>query len=184
MAEDKIEQSSNSPNSENLAKTKPEAQEAKEDNFKYIVRVANTDLDGNKKIGFALRKVTGVNYSLANAVCRIANVDHSKKTGYLSDAEIEKLSGIISDPAKAGMPAWIFNRRKDPETGEDHHLILGDLQFAKENDIKMMKKMKCYRGSRHSVGLPTRGQRTKSNFRKSKSRGKGTLGVTKSKVKK
>jgi small subunit ribosomal protein S13 len=199
MAEDKIEQSSNSPkleskipnsqskalrNSENLAKPKPAAQEGKKDNFKYIVRVANTDLDGNQQIGFALRKVTGVNYSFANAICRIANIDHAKKTGYLSDAEIEKLSGIVTDPVKAGMPGWIFNRRKDPETGEDHHLILGGLQFAKENDIKMMKKMKCYRGSRHALGLPSRGQRTKSNFRRSKSRGKGSLGVVKSKARK
>ena len=164
-------------------KTKPEAQEAEKDNFKYIVRVANTDLDGNKKIGFALRKVKGVNYSIANAVCRIANIDHGKKTGYLSDAEIAKLSGVISDPVKAGMPVWMFNRRKDPETGKDSHLILGDLQFAKENDIKMMQKMKSYRGSRHATGLPSRGQRTKSNFRKSKSRGKGSIGVTKKKGK-
>ena len=161
---------------------KPQEGEAKKDNFKYIVRVANTDLDGNKKIGFALRKVKGVNYALAGAVCRIANIDHGKKTGYLSDAEVEKLSAVISDPVKAGMPVWMFNRRKDPETGEDNHLILGDLQFATENDVKMLKKMKSYRGSRHMAGLPSRGQRTKSNFRKTKSRGKGGLGVAKSKA--
>jgi len=163
-------------------KPKPEAQE-KKDNFRYIVRIANTDLDGNKKIAFAMRKVKGVSYSFANAACRMANVDATKKVGYLSDAEAEKLTEVISDPAKFGAPSWIFNRRKDPETGDDNHIITGDLQFAKENDIKMLKKIKCYRGSRHGYGLPSRGQRTKSNFRKSKSRGKGSLGVQKKKGK-
>ena len=44
-----------------------------------------------------------------------------------------------------------------------------------------MKKIKCYNGMRHSVGLPVRGQRTKSNFRRSKakSKGKATIGVKK-----
>jgi small subunit ribosomal protein S13 len=49
------------------------------------------------------------------------------------------------------------------------------LKFAKENDVKMMKKIKSYRGLRHQWSLPVRGQRTKSNFRRNK--GKGSLGV-------
>jgi small subunit ribosomal protein S13 len=155
----------------------------KKDNFRYIVRVANTDLDGNKQIIFALRKVKGVSYSIANAACRLAGVDISKKAGYLNDSEIEKLSGAVENPAKLGAPSWIFNRRKDPETGDDMHILGGDLQFARENDVKIMKKIKSYKGMRHASGLPVRGQRTKSNFRKSKSRGKGTLGVQKKKVK-
>ncbi len=157
--------------------------EEKKDDFRYIVRIANADLDGNKQIFFALRKVKGVSYAIANAACRLAGVDASKKTGYLTDSEIEKLSGAIENPAKLGAPAWIFNRRKDPETGDDMHLLGGDLQFARENDIKIMKKIKSYKGMRHATGLPVRGQRTKSNFRRSKSRGKGSLGVQKKKVK-
>ncbi len=164
-----------------MAEEKPAVE--KKDNFRYIVRVANTDLDGNKQIFYALRKVKGVSYSIANAVCRIARVNISKKTGYLSDSEVEKLSGAIENPAKLGAPSWIFNRRKDPETGDDMHLLGGDLQFARENDIKMMKKIKSYKGMRHASGLPVRGQRTKSNFRRSKSRGKGTLGVQKKRAK-
>jgi len=160
-----------------------QAEEKKEDNFRYIVRVANTDLDGNKQILFALKKIRGVSYAIANAACRLAGVDGSKKTGYLADSEIQKLSGAIENPAKLGAPAWIFNRRKDPETGDDMHLLGGDLQFARENDIKIMKKIKAYKGMRHAVGLPVRGQRTKSNFRKTKSRGKGSIGVHKKKVK-
>ena len=49
--------------------------------------------------------------------------------------------------------------------------------FAEETDIKRMKKTRSYRGVRHGMGLPVRGQRTKSNFRKNK--GKASLGVAK-----
>ena len=167
---------------EEKAKPVQKEQETK-DNFRYIVRIANTDLDGNKAIAFAMRKVKGISYSFANMVCRLAGVDASKKAGYLEESEIKKISEAIESPAGLGAPGWTFNRRNDPETGEDRHLLSGDLQFAKENDIKMMKKIKCYRGMRHAYGLPVRGQRTKSNFRKTKSRGKGGIGVQKKKVK-
>ncbi|MBN2111477.1 30S ribosomal protein S13 [Candidatus Woesearchaeota archaeon] len=167
---------------EEKPRQKKEAVPEEKEGFSYIVRIANTDLDGNKPIGFALKKIRGVGYSIANAVCKTAGVDMSKRVGYLDQKEIEKINTVIENPAKFNFPAWAFNRRKDPETGEDQHLLLGDLQFAKENDIKMLKKMKSYRGSRHMAGLPVRGQRTKSNFRKSKSRGKGGIGVQKKKA--
>ncbi|MDD5650977.1 MAG: 30S ribosomal protein S13, partial [Candidatus Nanoarchaeia archaeon] len=69
------------------------------------------------------------------------------------------------------------NRRKDPETGEDQHVISTDLKMKKDFDIKMMRKMKSYKGMRHSFGLPVRGQRTRAHFRHGKS-----LGVAKKKV--
>jgi len=176
MAEEKTEQTQN-PN-KNLEKTQPEK---KDDNFNYIVRVASADLDGNKQIVIALTKIKGVSCSLASAICHLAGIDISKKTGYLSESDIKKLSEAVENPAKLGAPVWLFNRRNDPETGDDKHLLGGDLQFAKENDIKTMQKIKCYKGMRHAVGLPVRGQRTKSNFRrsKSKSKGKATIGVKK-----
>jgi len=178
MAEEKQEQKP-----QQKPAPKPEAKEpAKNDNFRYIVRVANTDLDGNKRIFFALRKIKGVCYSIANAACRVADVDINAKTGELNDAQVSKLTEVITNPSKFGIPSWIFNRRSDPENGGDMHLLSGDLQFARENDIKTLKKIKCYRGVRHMHGLPTRGQRTKSNFRRTKSRGKGGLGVQKKKV--
>ncbi len=134
--------------------------------FKYLVRIANTDLDGNKPIGTALRKVKGVGFQIANAVCYLAKVEKGKKTGELTDAEIKKLDERIKSPKE--LPTWMFNRRKDYETGEDKHIILSDIRFTKDNDVKRLKKIKSYRGSRHTFGLPSRGQRTKSNFRKNK----------------
>lgn len=148
--------------------------------FRHIVRIANTDLDGKKQILYALRKIKGVNYMFANFSCYKANVDIQKKTGELSDDEIKKLDEVITHPFQYKIPIWLINRRKDPETGVNTHLISGDLKFTIENDIKMMKKARSYRGMRHAWGQPVRGQRTKSNFRKNK--GKVSLGVVKKKT--
>ena len=72
------------------------------------------------------------------------------------------------NPKKFNIPLWLLNRRKDPETNEDKHLITDDIRFVQENDVKILKKIKSYKGVRHMHGLPTRGQRTKSNFRRNK----------------
>jgi small subunit ribosomal protein S13 len=145
--------------------------------FKHIVRIANTDLDGNKAIQQALRKIKGISFMFSSAVCNISGIDGTKKAGVLSEDEIKKLGDIIESPLKFNIPEWLFNRRKDVIDGTTKHLLTGDLKFQQENDIKILKKIKCYRGSRHSAGLPVRGQRTKSNFRKNK--GKLSLGVKK-----
>jgi small subunit ribosomal protein S13 len=68
----------------------------------------------------------------------------------------------------------MLNRKKDPEDNLDRHLIGSSLTFTQDNDIKMLKKIKSYKGLRQSLGLPARGQRTKSNFRKNKGK---VLGV-------
>lgn len=147
--------------------------------FRHIVRIVNTDLNGNKSIMYALRKIKGVNTMMANAVCKMSNVDKAKKTGHLSDKEVEKLDSTLRNLTKSELPEWFFNRRKDPESGVDGHLIGPDLRFTQENDVKILKKVKSYKGFRHQWGLPLRGQRTKSNFRRNK--GKGSLGVKRKK---
>ncbi|MBW2981653.1 30S ribosomal protein S13 [Candidatus Woesearchaeota archaeon] len=136
--------------------------------FKHLVRIANTDLDGNKLLAYALKNIKGIGFQFANIVCSLAGIDKTKKTGELSDSEIKKLDEVIADPAKAGIPDWMLNRRKDYENNSNKHLLSADLTFTQDNDVKRMKKIKCYRGMRHAYGLPVRGQRTKSNFRKSK----------------
>ena len=151
------------------------AEETKD--FKHIVRIANTDLDGNKPIAHALRKIKGVGFGFASAICSVTSVQKEKKTGVLSEQEIKKLDSAIRDPASVKIPLWMLNRRKDYETGEDKHIITGNLDFVKDNDIKRLKKIKSNRGMRHAWRLPLRGQRTRSNFRKNK--GKGSLGVKK-----
>ena len=68
------------------------------------------------------------------------------------------------------------NRQKDFDNGEDVHLNGADLKLKKEFDIKRLRKIKSYRGIRHGAGLPTRGQRTKGNFRKNRKKSGATAG--------
>lgn len=148
--------------------------EEQKQELKYFVRIANTDLDGNKLLHNALTKIKGINFMFSNAICNVAGIQKAKKAGYLTEDEVAKIDDIIKEPAKFGIPSWFFNRKKDPEDGTDKHLIGSILTFTQDNDIKMMKKMKSYKGVRHSLGLPVRGQRTRSNFRKNKGK---VLGV-------
>lgn len=170
-----MEEAKNKQEPQQAAKEAP-AKEHDED-FRHIVRIANTDLDGNKKLQSGLRKIKGVNFMFSNLICTLSGVDGTKTVGKLTDQEIKKLDEVINDPIKSGAPEWMLNRRKDPEDGTVKHIISSDLTFNQENDVKMMRKIKCYRGVRHSLGLPTRGQRTKANFRRNK--GKVHLGVKK-----
>ena len=139
--------------------------------------MADTDLDGARQIGSALRKIKGVSFMFSNMVCTIAKIDKRKRAGDLSEQETKKMEEIINNPIKFGAPIWMLNRRKDFETGEDRHVIASDLAFIKDTDIKIMKKIKSYKGVRHIMDQPVRGQRTKSHFRKNK--GKVHLGVKK-----
>ena len=150
-----------------------------EQELRYLVRVANTDLKGEQQLCNGLTKIKGVSHMLSNCLCKLSQIDPRIKVGTISDAHIERIEGILADPLANGVPLWMLNRRKDVETGKDMHLLGGDLKFTKDNDLKRLMKTRSYKGFRHAVGLPLRGQRTKSNFRKSKSRGKGGLGVKK-----
>src|SRR3989344_2714056 len=146
-----------------------------EQEFKHLVRIANTDLDGNKPLYRALTSIKGVGFMFSNMICSLTGIDNYSKTGYLSDDQIQKLDDAIKAPEKFNAPSWMFNRRRDIEDGRDRHIVTSDLKFAQETDIKMMKKIRSYKGIRHSLGLPVRGQRTRSNFRRNK--GKVSLGV-------
>jgi len=158
-----------------------QAKKAQEQELRYLVRVANTDLKGEQHIGQGLTNIKGVSFMLANCLCKLAKIDPTVKAGLLSDAQVKSIEEVLNNPLEQGVPLWMLNRRKDVESGKDLHLLGGDLRFTKENDLKRMMKTRSYKGFRHAVGLPVRGQRTKSNFRKSKSRGKGGLGVKKKK---
>ncbi|MBS3143474.1 30S ribosomal protein S13 [Candidatus Woesearchaeota archaeon] len=146
------------------------------DKVRAIVRIANTDLDGNKKVYYALRKIKGVSFMFSSAICNLTDLDKNKKVGILSDKEIKDIEDVISNPKK--FPKWMLNRRKDYETGEDFHIIGSKLKLTKEFDIKRLKKVKSYRGMRHAFGLPVRGQKTRSHFRHGRS-----VGVQKKKIK-
>ncbi|MBM3200415.1 30S ribosomal protein S13 [Candidatus Woesearchaeota archaeon] len=151
--------------------------------FNQLVRLGGADIDGNKKLYHALRRIKGVSYSFSNAVCIITNLSQNTKIGDLNEAELKKIEDILTDPLKHGIPSWMLNRRKDYDEGSDKHLISTDIQFRVDFDIKRMKKIKCYKGVRHSLGLPVRGQNTRSHFRAGKTIGvKKKAGTKKGKV--
>lgn len=141
---------------------------------KRIVRFMGTDLDGRLPVERALRKIKGIKFMLSKAICISANIDSRKKMGLLSDEELRNLENAIKNPK---LPSWLLNRRRDRETGEDLHLVGSQLDLKKMEDISFLKKIRAYRGIRHELGLPVRGQRTRSSFRTQR-----TVGVSRKKA--
>ncbi len=148
------------------------------ENIKQLVRILNVDIDGSKRVYYGLRKIKGVSYSLSGAVCNSLGIDRDRKVGSLNEEELKKIGDVIKNPKNYNIPEWMLNRRKDFDSGDDLHLVSSDLMLRKEFDIKRLKRIKSYRGMRHQAGLPVRGQRTRSHFRKGK-----TVGVSKKKIK-
>lgn len=148
--------------------------EEQKQNFEQLVRIIGADIDGNKKLYNALIKIKGVSYSFGNAICQVTGLDPNRKIGLLKSNELQKIEDIVTNPQKYGLPAWMLNRRKDYDDGQDKHISSTDIKFKVDSDIKRLKKIKAYRGMRHALGLPVRGQRTKANFRKG-----GKVGVKK-----
>lgn len=136
-----------------------------------MIRLLATDIEGNLAIYPGLTKVKGISWAFSNAVCQKLGFDKQRKLGTLTEDEINKITEFISK--KLDIRENILNRRKDLEEGEDKHLIGSTLELRKDFDIKRLKKIKSYRGFRHISGLPLRGQRTKSNFRKNRRKGAG-----------
>ena len=116
---------------------------------------------------------------LSNAICNILNIPREKPIQDVSPEDLKKIEDVMRNPKKYNTPSWLLNRRKDPETGEDAHLVSADLKLRQQFDIRHLRKMKCYRGVRHAGGLRVRGQRTRTTGRKGK-----TIGVQRRKGKK
>jgi small subunit ribosomal protein S13 len=139
-------------------------------NENRVVRILSKDIEGKMKIYPGLTKIKGVSWTLSNAACVKLGIDKTTKIGALTDKQIEDVSSFLKNPE---VPAYLYNRRDDFETGEAKHLVGVDLELATEFDVKRLKKIKSYRGFRHMSGLPMRGQRTKSNFRFHRKKGAG-----------
>ncbi len=139
-----------------------------------IVRVMTTDIDGGLNIERGLRRIKGVSFVFSKSVCTAMKIDPTTKLGDISVEEIKKIEEFIKKPT---LPGWLLNRRKDPETGENNHVTMSDLLLKKREDINLLKRIRAYKGIRHELGQPVRGQRTRTSFRTSKS-----VGVQKKKI--
>jgi small subunit ribosomal protein S13 len=144
---------------------KPEKKRKFIEGIRGIVRVAEMDLDGTRKIRNAILGIRGIGKSLATGIATASGLDSEALLGSLNDEQIHKLEDVMKNPLKYGIPYFMLNRRFDPSTGENKHLISSELKLAVKGDIDFMKKIRCYKGVRHELGLPVRGQRTRSSFR-------------------
>ncbi len=151
-------------------KTKESAEAERKKHEDRVVRILSEDVEGKMSLVSGLTKIKGVSWSFSNAVCHALKMDKHRRVGSLNEQEIKKIGEFIKNPE---IPSHLLNRRKDFDSGENLHFTGADLDLKKEFDIKRLKKIKSYRGFRHSAGLPTRGQRTKGNFRPNKSKGAG-----------
>ena len=130
-----------------------------------------TDVGGTLKTVYALTKIKGISMSLSSAILKKAGVNPDVRVGFLTETELNKIEEIIKDPTQHSLPTWLFNRRKNAETGKDDNLIRADLMLRTKTDIDDEKAMRSWRGYRHAYGLKVRGQHTKTTGRAGKSLG-------------
>ncbi|XP_794924.2 40S ribosomal protein S18 [Strongylocentrotus purpuratus] len=144
--------------------------------FQHILRVLNTNIDGRRKIMYALTAIKGVGRRYANICCRKADIDVSKRAGELTDDEVEKLMTILQNPRQYKIPDWFLNRQMDVKDGKYGQMMANNLDNKLREDLERLKKIRAHRGLRHYWGLRVRGQHTKTTGRRGR-----TVGVSKKK---
>ena len=95
----------------------------------------NTNIEGKRKVQFALRKIRGVGRRFAKMVAVKANIDPTRRAGELTEDEIKKIIDIISKPLEYDLPQWVVNRKKDPKDGSYTQKVANgwDIAFKKDN---------------------------------------------------
>jgi small subunit ribosomal protein S13 len=154
-------------------KTETEKQDKKDEkksddeenpDFKYIIRVANTNLNGDQLIPHGLTGIKGIGIRLGLTITDKLGFPRDKRLGDLTDEEVDKLVNFMED-INSVIPGWMMNRQKDVDTGEDLHIISSEIQRVYRDDLNRLKKIRSYRGIRHETGQKVRGQRTRANGR-------------------
>ena len=132
--------------------------------FKFLVRISNTDIQGEMPLYLALTNVRGVGRRVSIRVLDHLGLPRNERIGDLSDDDIDHVQKTL-DNIHEVIPSWMMNRQKDYDTGDDVHLTAAEVQMARRDDINRMKKIRSYKGIRHERGHKVRGQRLKSNGR-------------------
>lgn len=135
-----------------------------DDDFNYIVRLVNTDIDGQKHTAIGLQSIKGVGKRVAQIVVSKSGVNPSTKIGTLSDEEVARIEKTLMEYVDYA-PSWAINRRMDYETGDDMHLFGNDLSLMGTDDVNRLKMIRSYRGVRHEGNHKVRGQKTRTNGR-------------------
>lgn len=114
-----------------------------------MARIAGIDLPKNKRGVIGLTYIYGIGRSTAAAILDKADISHDKKVNEWNDDELAALRGMINEMK-----------------------VEGALRSEVQMNIKRLMDIGCYRGIRHRIGLPLRGQSTKNNARTRKGRKK------------
>ena len=115
-----------------------------------MARIAGIDLPKNKRGEIGLTYIYGIGRSTAQKILNEAGIDVNKKVQDWSDDEQNAIRNIIGEQYK----------------------VEGELRSEVQMNIKRLMDIGCYRGIRHRLGLPVRGQSTKNNARTRKGRKK------------
>lgn len=108
-----------------------------------MVRIAGIEIPNNKRIEVALTYIFGIGPKTAQDIVKEAKIDPNIRANKLDSEQLEKIRQVINK----------------------NHQIEGDLKSEITQNIKRLKEIGTFRGSRHAKGLPARGQRTKTNAR-------------------
>ncbi len=108
-----------------------------------MARISGITIPNEKQILFSLCYVYGIGQKTSTDILELAKVEPTVRVKNLTDAEISRIQDIINE----------------------RHIVEGDLHRVVTTNIKRLKDIKSYRGSRHASNLPSRGQRTKTNGR-------------------
>lgn len=123
-----------------------------------MARIAGVDLQDNWKVDYALTKIRGLGWALSKKIVKLVGVPSSKR---VSDLTAEELTKIAQELEK--------------------YPIEGELARQVRGNIQRLQVIGSYRGNRHTRGLPTRGQRTRTNARTKRGKRK-TVGAFKKEV--
>ena len=115
-----------------------------------MARISGIDLPKHKRGEIGLTYIYGIGRTIAQKILTEAGVDFNKKVEHWNDDDLNKIRSIINDQVK----------------------VEGALRSEVQLNIKRLMDIGCYRGIRHRVGLPVRGQRTKNNCRTRKGKRK------------
>jgi len=142
--------------------------------YENLIRILGNDIPGEKKILVGLTQIRGVGIMFANAIISHLKIEPNSNIGHLNVDQVESIEKVIQNPESFNFPIWFLNRRKDPDTGKDMHLVTSDIALNVRNDVEREKSVFSWRGYRHMFGLKVRGQRTRCTGRKG-----GAVGVAK-----
>ncbi|MEI6040228.1 MAG: 30S ribosomal protein S13 [Candidatus Berkelbacteria bacterium] len=108
-----------------------------------MARIAGVTIPDNKHVEYSLAYINGIGVALGRKICELANVKAGTKLSDLTDQELERIREVI----------------------DKNYKVEGDLRMEISQNIKRLKEIGAYRGTRHARNLPVRGQRTKTNAR-------------------